>query len=255
MSIVVNTNVPSLVAGHHLRTTRDGLETAMERLSSGKRINSAADDAAGVGLAARLQAQIRGTEMAMRGTGDGIALLNIADNALTEVSNMVQRVYELAIQVETTGVYSSTDEAAATAEITALHAEAAQIISGTKYNNSAIFGGTFTIVQDGYGSTLSLGVPATFAVTGTASSAAMADLSTIATNRGTLAAMHNRLEYKLNNLSVVSAQTGAALSRVEDTDYAAESAAVAKGQVLQQAGAAMLAQANASAQYVLTLLQ
>lgn len=255
MSIVINTNVPSLMAAHHVRTTRDGLETAMERLASGKRINSAADDAGGVGLASRLEAQVRGANMAARNTADGISLLKVADNALIEVENMLQRIYELYVQTESVGIYTTADETNATAEVTALKAEITAIGTNTKFNNTAIFGGTFSVSGDAFATQVSLGVPAAFTSSATASAGILTELGTVATNRGTIGAMQNRLEYKLNNLSVLSSNTSAALSRVVDTDYAAESAEVAKGQILQQAGAAMLAQANASSQYVLTLLQ
>ena len=256
MSIVINTNVPSLMAAHHVRTTRDGLETAMERLASGKRINTAADDAAGAGVASRLNAHARGAEMAMRNVGDTLSVLRIADNALIETENMLQRIYELEVQQLSTNIYSTGDITNIEKEVTELTAELADIVSNTKYNGTAVFGATFTTADDAFGGSTGFVIPAGLSAPSAATVAgAEADLTTIAGQRADIGSFINRLEYKLNNLSVFAANTLASVSRIEDTDYAAESAAVAKGQVLQQAGAAMLAQANASSQYVLTLLQ
>ena len=257
MSIVINTNMPSIMAAHHMRATRDGVETAMERLASGNRINSAADDAAGSGIASRLEAQVRGTDMARRNAQDGISMAQVAEGALVEVENMAQRIRELAVQKASTGTYNTTDIANIDAEITALGAEINAIAANTKFNNFAVSatGGTFASAFDG--STTSLAFPTflTSTAVGTVVSTVDVAINSIATARGTLGAYINRLEYTVNNLSNVSANTAAAHSRIMDTDYAAESAEVAKGQVLQQAGAAMLAQANAAPQYVLSLLQ
>jgi len=255
MAIVIGTNLPSIMASHHMRTTRDGLETAMERLASGSRINSAADDAAGSGIASRLEAQIRGTDMARRNAQDAISIAQVAEGALVEVENMAQRIRELAVQKASTGTYNTTDIANINAEITHLNSEISAIASNTKFNNFAVSaaGGTFASAFDG--TTTTLAFPTFLTTAGTTVSAVDTAINSIATARGTLGAYINRLEYTVNNLSNVSANTAAAHSRIMDTDYAAESAAVAKGNVLQQAGAAMLAQANAAPQYVLSLLQ
>lgn len=259
MSIVINTNVPALMAAHHVRKTRDGLETSMERLASGSRINSAADDAAGVGIGMRLMSQMRGSEAAMRNTADGISLLNLADGALVEVQNMLTRAYELAVQKSGGAgtVYTSTDIANIDAEISQLGTEIGVIATNTKFNTTAVSAMAFAAVTEADGTTTSFTLPTFLAAAsvGTTVGSITAAINSIATARGSLASFINRLEYKVNNLSVLNANTAAAHSRIYDADYAAESASVAKGQVLQQAGAAMLAQANASSQYVLTLLQ
>lgn len=255
MSIVINTNVPALMAAHHVRNTRDGLETSMERLASGSRINSAADDAAGAGISMRLMAQIRGADMARRNTEDGVAVLTTADGALIEVANMLVRARELAVQKSGSNIYNSTDVAQIDAEITQLNTEIAAIGSNTEFNNTTLSGLALKIVTESDGATTDLTVPTFLTTGGTTVTTIDAAINTLATARGSLASFINRLEYKVNNLSILSANTASAHSRINDADYAAESANVAKGQVLQQAGAAMLAQANASSQYVLTLLQ
>lgn len=254
MSIVIGTNAPAITAAHYMRTTRDGLETAMERLASGKRINSADDDAAGVGIAARLTAQVRGLNMSIRNAQDGISAAQVAESALVEVENMAQRIRELAVQ-KASGTYNSTDTANIQAEIDALNTEVGRIASDTKFNDALVDGKSYAFSISGSDSTVTMAFPSFPSTIGSTASAASTKLNTIATARGTLGAFINRLEYTVNNLSNISANTSAALSRIQDADYAAESAAVAKGQVLQQAGAAMLSQANAAPQYVLQLLQ
>lgn len=255
MSIVIGTNAPALLAAHHMRSSRGELETAMERLASGSRINSADDDSAGAGIASRLMAQMRGTDQAMRNAQAGIAVAQVAEAAMVEVENMTQRIRELAVQKASTGTYSDTDITNITNEITALNSEISDIATNTKFNNTAVSSGTGVFAIRFDGSTATMALPAFITTAGSTVTTADAALNSIATARGSLGAIINRLEYTVNNLSSVSANTAAAYSKIMDTDYAAESAAVAKGQVLQQAGAAMLAQANASPQYVLTLLQ
>ncbi|MDC1075678.1 flagellin [Litorivicinus sp.] len=254
MSIVIGTNVPSMAIAHHFRTTRDELETSMERLASGRRINSADDDAAGAGIAARLTAQIRGTNMSIRNAQDGISAAQVAESALVEVENMTQRIRELAVQ-KATGTYNSNDTTNISAEITALNAEISRIASSTKFNTHTLSSMSFSFAISGTDTTVAMAFPAFLSSAGSTASAADTAINTIATARGKLGAYINRLEFTVNNLSNISANTEAALSRIQDADFAAESAKVAKGQVLQQAGAAMLSQANASTQYVLSLLQ
>jgi len=255
MSIVIGTNLPSIMAAHHLRTTRQPLEQAMERLASGSRINSASDDAAGTGISGRLEAQIRGTDMARRNAQDAISMIQVAEGALIEVQNMAQRIRELAVQKASTGTYNTTDIANIDLEINWLNTEISNIASYTKFNNFAVSaaGGTFASAFDG--STTAMAIPTFLTTAGTTVTAVDTAINSIATYRGTLGAYINRLEYTVNNLSNVSANTSAAHSRIMDTDYAAESAEVAKGQILQQAGASILAQANQAPQYVLSLLQ
>jgi flagellin len=264
MAIVINTNIASQMAAHHMRTTRDGLETAMERLASGKRINSADDDAAGAAIAARLMAQVRGTKMAMRNAQDGISAAQVAESALIEVENMLQRIRELAVQKaqgpsSSTGTYQATDVTNIQSEITQLMSEIGDIATNTKFNNTAVSSMALNPAIRWDGTTEAMALPAFIAEAALSSASSATDVDTVinsvAAARGSLGAFINRLEYTVNNLSNVSANTQAAYSRIMDADYAAESAEVAKGTVLQQAGAAMLAQANASTQYVLSLLQ
>ncbi len=259
MSIVINTNVPALMAAHHVRKTRDGLETAMERLASGSRINSAADDAAGAGISMRLMSQIRGADMAMRNVEDAHSLMQVADGALVEVENMLSRIYELSVQKANATTYTATDVTNITNEIDQLMTEIGAIATNTKFNTTSVSGRAVVVAQEFDGTTETYTVPTFLAAGSLTNASTITEIGTaidsIASARGTLASFMNRFEYKINNLSILSANTSAAHSRINDTDYAAESAAVAKGQVLQQAGAAMLAQANASSQYVMTLLQ
>jgi flagellin len=263
MAIVINTNLPSQMAAYHMRTTRDGLETAMERLASGKRINSADDDAAGSAIAARLTAQIRGTKMAMRNAQDGISAAQVAESALVEVENMLQRIRELAVQKAQgpsgSSTYQLTDVTNIQSEITQLMSEIGDIATNTKFNNTAVSSMALNPAIRWDGTTEAMALPAFIAEAALDSSSTPTHVDTVinsvAAARGSLGAFINRLEYTVNNLSNVNANTQAAYSRIMDADYAAESAEVAKGTVLQQAGAAMLAQANASTQYVLSLLQ
>lgn len=254
MSIVVGTNTAAVTAAHYLRSNRSELEQSMARLASGQRINSAADDAGGVGIGARLLSQVRGMDMSVRNAQDGISAAQIADSALVEVQNMAIRIKELAVQ-KANNTYTSTDITAISAEITQLNAEIARIATDTKFNTNAVSSFAFTFAISGDDSTTSMSFPGFISSAGTTASAADTAINSIATARGTLGSFINRLEYTVNNLSGISAATSAAASRVNDTDYAAESARVAKGQVLMQAGAAVLAQANASTQYTLMLLQ
>jgi flagellin len=254
MSIVVNSNIPSMMAAHHMRTTRDGLETAMERLSSGKRINSADDDAAGAGIAARVKGEKVATDMAMRNAADVISIAQIGEAATVEIENMLIRLKELHIQQDS-DTYKASDQTLIGLEITALKAEITRISGDTKWNGAVIPATLDTVISTAGANTTvtldTLGDITTVTNLTTVNTA----LDNVATIRGNYGAAINRMEYTINNLSNISANLAAAHSRLMDTDYAAESANVAKGQVLQQAGAAMLAQANASTQYVLQLLQ
>jgi flagellin len=259
MAVVIGTNSAALLAAHHLNVNRTSLDQAMTRLASGKRINSAADDAGSLGVAASLLANIKGADMAKQNANAAIAATQVADGALVEVENMLQRIRELAVQKASTGTYSSTDITNMQSEITQLMSEIGAIATNTKFNGTAVSSLAVTpaIRQDGSTSTMVLPAFIAESALDSASNATNVDtaINSVAAARGSLGAFLNRLESTVNNLSSISANTAAAYSRVMDTDYAAETAAVARGQVLQQAGAAVLSQANASQQYVLTLLQ
>jgi len=270
MALVVNTNIGSLVAANHARSTQNDLEQAMERLSSGKRVNSAADDAAGVSISSRMTSQIRGLNQAVRNANDGIAMAQTAEGALIEVENMLQRMRELAIQ-GATETATAEDRDYLDLEYQALETEVDRIRDATQYNETDLFDGTTATsfsFQIGYTTdaedTIAMEIATfgslDFAVQTVASSLAAvtgvdAALDVIANERATLGATINRLGYSVDNLSNIAVNTEAARSRIVDADFATESAALARAQILQQAGTAMLAQANAAPQSILALLQ
>jgi len=259
MAVVIGTNSAALLAAHHLNVNRSSLDQAMTRLASGKRINSAADDAGSIGVAASLLANIKGADMAKQNANAAMAAVQVADGALVEVENMLQRIRELAVQKASTGTYSDTDITNMQSEITQLMSEIGAIATNTKFNGTAVSSLAVTPAIRQNGATSTMVLPAFIAESALDSSSNATNVDTVinsvAAARGSLGAFINRLESTVNNLSSISANTSAAYSRIMDTDYAAETAAVARGQVLQQAGAAVLSQANASQQYVLTLLQ
>ena len=366
MSLVVNTNIGSLNAQRSLSSSGNELKTAMERLSSGKKINSAADDAAGFAIAERMTAQIRGLNMATKNANDGLSMLAVIENATNDVTDMLQRMRELAVQA-TNDTNSEADRQFLQAEALALRHEIDRVASQTEYNGAAILDGSrHGNIQVGTeaGQTIhfhirsiqssNIGAPIEQVVRGTISSAAVgtgngavtitsgnhdqigvndyvnlkrdnwsagsfevtgivgaditinagwiegqggdlasfvsdinvgteiteghrdgqtinqvdlvnnasealatitAAIEQIAGDRAEYGALQNRLEYTVSNLMNVSEFTTAARSRIEDADFAAESARLAKAQVLQQTGTAMLAQANSSSQLVLSLIR
>jgi flagellin len=260
MAVVIGTNAAALLAAHHLNVNRTGLDQAMTRLASGKRINSAADDPGSIGVAASLLAGVKGAQMAKQNANAAIAAVTVADSAMIEVENMLQRIRELKVQSLSTGTYSATDITNMNSEITQLSSEIDDIASNTKFNGTDVSSLAVTPAVRQDGSTMTMTLPAFLSgATSVDSASNVTQIDTAinlaASARGSMGAFLNRLTATVNNLSSIAANTEAAYSKVMDTDYAAETAAVAKGQVLAQAGAAVLAQANASQQYVLTLLQ
>jgi flagellin len=265
---VINTNVGALKAANASAAAAKSLSTAMERLSTGKRINSAKDDAAGLAIASTMTSQIRGMSQGIRNANDGIALAQTADGALNEVSNMLQRVRELAIQSKS-GTYGTTDRANLQAEVTQLQAQVTDVLANTKFNGVTLFGTTDGTIQiqagAESGNTIDLTVKgiATIATldvsTVAAATTALTDIDTgltaVNTTRATLGAGQSRLESAVNNLTANVTNLSDARSRVEDADYSAETTALAKAQVLSQASTAMLSQANQSQQNVLSLLR
>jgi flagellin len=253
---VINTNVKSLVAASALTVNERFLATAMEQLSTGKRINGAKDDAAGQAMASRMTSQIKGLDQAVRNANDGISLLQTADGAMEEVSNMLQRMRELAVQHEN-GTNGSNDLLALSAEFTALSDEITRIGSDTKWNGTAVFGATGALqVGANSGDVISFTIDS-LSVTGAVDDIGGMDddIETVNTSRSTLGATINRLTYASNNALNVSQNTAASRSRIQDTDYAKTSAELARTQIVQQAATAMLAQANQSSQSVLALLK
>jgi flagellin len=252
-----------------------GLQTAMERLSSGKRINSAKDDAAGLAIATTMTSQIRGMNQAVRNANDGIALAQTADGALNEVTNMLQRVRELAVQSKS-GTYQQTDRDNLQAEVTELSAQIDDILSNTKFNGVNITAKgasasdvTITIqagsdsattidlkIQAVDGTKLGTGLDvASTSAAGTTIDNVDDALTAINTTRASLGASQSRLESAVNNLTNNVTNLSDARSRIEDADYSAETTALAKAQIVSQASTAMLSQANQSQQNVLSLLR
>jgi flagellin len=275
---VINTNTSALRATNASVSAGKMLGTAMERLSTGKRINSGADDAAGLAIANSMTSQIRGMSQGIRNANDGISLAQTAEGALNEVTNMLQRVRELAVQAGS-DTYKDTDRDNIQTEVDALTAQIGQVVANTEFNGVKLFDGSTTSVTilagandadtvdltlDDLGTDLTAGAgtAASFDVTGTDGSAARtaltdidADIATISTTRATLGAGQNRLQSAVTNLTNVSTNLTDARSRIMDTDYSVETTALAKAQILGQASTAMLAQANQSQQNVLSLLR
>jgi flagellin len=272
MSMVIGTNVASLTAQRHLASSRADMETSMERLASGSRINSAMDDAAGLAISHKLDAKIRGLDQGVRNANDGISMIHVAEGAMEEISSILSRMKELTVQ-SASGTYNTADKAALSVEFVELHEEITRISASTDFNDTAVIGASATIsIQVGDSNnavdkitfvtknisaselSLSVGIATSTAAT-TANALVDTAIATVDTQRSKLGAVANRLEFAVNNLMSRSEHQSAARSRIEDTDFAVESANLAKNQVLQQAGTAMLAQANASGQGVLSLLK
>lgn len=270
MGMVINTNMASITAQRHLDDSREAMETSMERLSSGKRINSAMDDAAGQAVAHKLDAKITGLNQSVRNANDGVAMLQVAEGALEEINDVLNRMKELAVQAANE-TYSATDQAAMDVEFTALEDEIIRISTNTDFNGTLVVGSTVAITfQVGDSNAADSAISFTpedmgaLVLTGDVQSRANATaaialidtaIETVDTYRSTLGAVANRLEHAVDNLMNRSEHQAAARSRIEDADFAAESANLAKSQVLQQAGTAMLAQANSSTENVMALLK
>ena len=272
---VVNTNISALRATNASVMAGKMLGTSMERLSSGKRINSAADDAAGLAIAASMTSQIRGMAQGVRNANDGISLAQTAEGALDEVTNMLQRMRELTVQ-RSNETYSATDIANIDSERNALASQINSVVTNTTFNGINLFStatNTITVqagaeAVDAINLTLpeldvaagSLAGVVTFGATPSAVAAATLDnydtaIGAVTTARADLGAFQNRLQSAVNNLANVSTNLTDARSRIMDTDYSAETTALAKAQILGQASTAMLAQANQSQQNVLSLLR
>ncbi|MFN4240080.1 MAG: flagellin [Erythrobacter cryptus] len=275
---VINTNISALRAANASVAAGKMLGTAMERLSTGKRINSAADDAAGLAIATSMTAQIRGMQQGIRNANDGISLAQTAEGALNEVANMLQRIRELAVQAGS-DTYQSADRTNIQVEVDELTAQIGQVVANTQFNGITLFDGSvgtvtvlagandvdtvdLTLDDLSTGLNSGAGTAGTFDVTGADGSNARTaladiddDLAAVSTARATLGAGQNRLQSAVNNLANVSTNLSDARSRIMDTDYSAETTALAKAQILSQASTAMLAQANQSQQNVLSLLR
>lgn len=289
---VINTNTAATLTANALTKNERAMSQAMERLSTGQRINSAGDDAAGLAISSRMTSQINGLNMAVRNANDAISLVQTADGALVEVTNMLQRMRELAVQAAT-GTTSLSDKEALNTELVALRNQIEDIADDTQWNGTDLLDGDSSSVAFQVGAnatqTVTMTTLADLQTAGTAFSSlantsgettlatlvvwktgnlansvtaannAIAGLDSaitvVNTKRAELGAMTNRLEYAADNLANVSQNTSASRSRVLDADYAAETTELARTQIIQQAGTAMLSQANQAAQSVLALLK
>ena len=283
---VVNTNVNASIAQAALARNERALGTAMEQLSTGRKINSAADNASGLAISARMTSQIRGLDQAVRNANDAVSMVNTAEGALDEITDMLQRARELAVQ-SGTGTTSSNDRVFLDAEFDHLIAEIERVSANTQWNGRNILNGaaggaatvsgvSFQVGMDpsqtiavNFGNMASdatmaslngFGLDATTIASAIAKSsqvitAADVAIEAVSTQRATFGAVSNRLEHAIDNLTNVMTQSEASRSRILDTDYAASTSELARTQIIQQAGTAMLAQANQLPQTVLTLLQ
>ena len=272
---VIGTNISALRATNASTSAQLALSMSVQRLSTGKRINSAKDDAAGLAIAASMTAQITGMNQGVRNANDGISMAQTAEGALDEVTNNLQRMRELAVQ-KTNGTYSASDISNITAEQDALASQITNVLTNTKFNGQNLFDGTAGTsgavkIQAGANAsdaiTLTLGsnLITASAMTGVVASGASVSGATLAnydtaidsisSRRATLGAAQNQLQSAVNNLTSNSTNLSDARSRIEDTDFSEESTALAKAQILSQASTAMLSQANQSSQSVLKLLQ
>ena len=286
---VVNTNISASIAQAALARNERALGTAMEQLSTGRKINSAADNASGLAISTRMTSQIRGLDQAVRNANDAVSMVNTAEGALDEITDMLQRIRELAVQ-SGTGTTSSSDRSYLHAELDHLIAEIDRVADNTQWNGRNILNGAaggsagastvaFQVGMDPT-QTISLsfgnmtdgasGVMSQLGASGILSTATIASailqassvmvwsdaaIEKISTQRATFGAVSNRLEHAVDNLTNVKTQSEASRSRILDTDYAASTSELARTQIIQQAGTAMLAQANQLPATVLSLLQ
>lgn len=285
MAINIRTNIPSLIAQRNLGQSTDRLNTSYERLSSGLRINRARDDAAGLAIAEALKADAKIASVGIRNASDGISIISIADKAIEQIANVLARLAELA-QQSANGVFANSQRSALQNEFSALASEIERIAFTTQFNGlNLLSGGGEVVFQVGFdGSSLSQvsfqGVQATLSALGLANGgsqiaysiigateldaqsaarlaldAVTAAIQSVNRNRGTLGAAEGRLEVTIANLQVARENFQAAESRIRDVDVAAEAAELTRLNILQQAGAAVLAQANSQPQLALQLLR
>jgi flagellin len=271
MSLRIQTNIEAYDAHRNLVGTQKQLATAMERLSSGFRINRAADDAAGLAISEKLHSQIGGLDQASRNAQDAVSLVQTGEGALAEVQSMLQRVRDLAVQFNN-GTLSASDQAAITAEVAQLCGEISNIGSQTAFNGINLLSGSATITfqvgaNDGesltvsavslFGSAVTAQVQSSlFTFSGTVSLSSIdAAIQNVSNARSTFGSVQNRLEHRLNNIATYEENLQASESRIKDVDMASEMVNFTKLQILNQAGTSMLAQANSAPQSVLSLLR
>lgn len=271
---VIGTNISAMRASNASKAANLSLQTSMERLSTGKRINSAKDDAAGLAIANSMTTQIRGMTQGIRNANDGISMAQVAEGALNEVTNMLQRMRELTVQ-SSNGTYEAADQDNILAEMKALDDQITSVLENTEFNGKNLFNtgsnditilaganatDAITISFDQLATDTNITAVSTLAQGTTAP--ASSDLATfddaiaaVSTTRAKLGAAQNQLQSSVNNLTSNVTNLTDARSRIEDTDFSVETAALAKSQILSQASTAMLSQANQSQQGVLSLLR
>jgi len=280
MAAVLGTNVASLWASKNLQSAQTNMANSVERLSSGLRINRARDDSAGLGISNALTQQINGAEMGIRNLSDGISIVQTAEGALAQVTEMAQRILALSIQGTNSALTVSQKESLTT-EMNTLLSGIDNIQLRTKFGTTQLLNNATITVYSSNVSTDSVSISAaalttvstggsaltvsTRVATATASTsvanfqnistATVTYITSLDTQRGILGAVQNQMEYSINNITELSANLTAARSRVVDTDYASETAVLTKGQILQQAATAMLAQANQMPNVILSLLK
>jgi flagellin len=276
MAMTINTNVLSINAQRNASTTNISLATSLQRLSSGLRVNGAKDDAAGLSIANRMDAQARGMNVAVRNSNDGISLVQTAESGMAVIGDMLQRMRELAVQA-TNGTNTSSDLSAINSEYTELYSEINRTMSSVEFNGTSLLDTTATFTfQIGANSgqtvdiasgslSVSAGIGAMSGSSAINTSATSANASaidaidtaidSINTSRATLGAIQNRFNYTVSYLQAASENQQAARGRIMDADFAVETANLSRAQILQQAGTAMVAQANQLPQGVLALLR
>ena len=264
----INTNVGALMARTNARAADAATENQMRRLSSGKRVNSAADDAAGLAVGNKIQSQLRGIEMGIRNSNDAIALLETADAGYATTANILQRMRELAVQMSN-DVYTAADRTNADLEFAALELAATSISTDTKFNETVLLTGGFSAtmrIGNDDGETMAIVLDISDVYNGTHSIATQASSAAIVTGLSTaintlsgaqadVGSYINRLQFNVSNLSQAAVVAEKTLGTIMDADYAKETSNLAKNQILSQAATSMLAQANQSKQSVLALLQ
>ncbi len=274
----INTNVSATYSQNAMKTNARAMSTAMEQLSTGTRVNSAKDDAAGLAIGQNMTSQIRGLNMAVRNLNDGINMMQTAEGAMIEQSNMLQRMRELSVQAMN-GTYSSVQRSYLDLEFQQLSTQIGKIASDTTWNDQTLLnaassntngvftfqagqasGQTISVTIGNMGRTSSgLGISALAITTSSGATTALTTISsaleTINTQRATIGAGINRMEYAIDNLSNISSNATQSRSTIMDTDYAVATTTLAKTQIIQQAATAMLAQANQQAQGVMQLLK
>ena len=273
---VINTNVKSMVAQNAMTVNNRALSKTMEQLSTGKRINAASDDAAGLAIANRMTAQIKALDQSVRNANDGISMLQTAEGATKEITTMLQRMRELSVQAANDS-YSAGDRTAIAGEMTQLTSEITRVASNTQWNGMSILSGgtaystmTFQVGTEGDATSaitvgftaMSAGALTISALSVSTSVQAQASIelldtaiTAVDTFRSGLGARINRLTSSADNLANIALNTSASRSQIEDTDYAKATTELAKSQIIQQAATAMLTQANQAPQSVLSLLR